>query len=226
MTYSPQYGQQFQSLTQGVLGFFGMVLAFIIFIGLSFAVLTYVFEAISLYSIAKRRGIHNRWVAWIPVFNGWLLGGISDQYQYFAKGESTSRRKILLGLDIALVCLWIFAGVLRVLTAAGALFGATAVGALIALMAICVFSACVVSIVDAVFRYICLYDLFASCNPDSALLFLLLSLLVNVTFPFLLFVSRNKDEGMPARAASGQKDDYVPPEQPETSYEEPPIYTP
>lgn len=60
----------------------------------------YVLMAVGLYTIAKRRGIRNPWLAWIPVANSWLLGCISDQYQYVAKGRNKSRRKMLLILTI------------------------------------------------------------------------------------------------------------------------------
>lgn len=60
----------------------------------------YVLMAVGLYTIAKRRGIRNPWLAWIPVANYWLLGCISDQYQYVAKGQNKSRRKLLLTLSI------------------------------------------------------------------------------------------------------------------------------
>ena len=63
-------------------------------------ILAYVFTALSLYTIAQRRGIKNPWMAWVPVLNVWILGCISDQYRYVVKGEVRSRRKVLLILNI------------------------------------------------------------------------------------------------------------------------------
>ncbi len=54
---------------------------------------TYVLQALSLYSIAKRRGIGKPWLSWIPVANTWILGSISDQYQYVVKGKVRNKRK-------------------------------------------------------------------------------------------------------------------------------------
>jgi len=50
-----------------------------------------------------------------------------------------------------------------------------------------------------VIRYIAMYDLYTSCNPQNNVLFLVLSIFFTVTEPFFLFFIRNKDEGMPPR---------------------------
>ena len=64
------------------------------------SVVAYVFTALSLYTIAKRRGIRNPWLAWIPVADVWVLGSLSDQYRYVVKREIKSKRKALLPLCI------------------------------------------------------------------------------------------------------------------------------
>lgn len=66
---------------------------------------SYIILAVSLYSIAKRRGIRRPWLAWIPVANIWMLGCISDQYRYVARGEERSKRKKLLTLEIIMIVL-------------------------------------------------------------------------------------------------------------------------
>ena len=60
----------------------------------------YVFTALALFTIAKRRGISKAWLAWIPVADMWILGSISDQFRYVVKGEVKSKRKILLTLSL------------------------------------------------------------------------------------------------------------------------------
>ena len=73
------------------------------------SVATYVLTALGLYTIAQRRGINKPWLAWIPVVNVWTLGCISDQYRYVVKGEKKSKRKVLIGLNIAqAVCVLVF----------------------------------------------------------------------------------------------------------------------
>ena len=60
----------------------------------------YVLLGLGLFALAKNRRIQNPWLAWIPVGNLWLLGCISDQYQYVVNGQVTNKRKALLVLNI------------------------------------------------------------------------------------------------------------------------------
>jgi hypothetical protein len=60
----------------------------------------YIFTALSLYTIARRRGITKAWLAWIPFINVWAIGCISDQYQKAENGKRTRRRSTLLYLNI------------------------------------------------------------------------------------------------------------------------------
>lgn len=78
------------------------------------AIASYVLMALGLYTVAKRRGIHKAWLAWIPVANVWLLGCISDQYRQVAKGQVKNRRKLLLTLQIVVVVLAILVSILAV----------------------------------------------------------------------------------------------------------------
>lgn len=71
--------------------FLGIFFVFAL-IALVISVTIYVLEALGIYTIAKRRGIHNPWLAWIPVAQYWILGSISDQYQYVVKGNVRNRR--------------------------------------------------------------------------------------------------------------------------------------
>ena len=61
---------------------------------------TYVLSSLGLYTLASRRGIGNAWLSWVPVLNIWIIGSLSDQYQYVVKGKVKSKRKSLLILNI------------------------------------------------------------------------------------------------------------------------------
>lgn len=189
-----------------VLGFFLIV----VLILMAFAILTYVFQSIGLYTIAKRRGIKNPWLAWIPYGSTWIQGSISDQYNYVVKGQVKNRRVIMLVLSIAsavvsFISSNVSGGLLglifeigmdyepafeEILAAAGGTLGVILLLGLISF---------VIGIVSLVFSFMSLYDLYASCNPGSSTLFLVLSIVFTVTQPFLVFASRNKDLGMPPR---------------------------
>ena len=177
-----------------------------IFIGLLVTTVVYVLQSVGLYSIAKRRGIHNPWLAWIPVGNMWIVGSISDQYQYVVKGRIKNRRKTLLGLCIAttviMVVTYVVMFVLGIFVIGAGMSSDFTdpefVGPALALVA-WVFVLFVVSIVFAIFQFIALYDLFVSCNPSSGAVMLILCILINNLMPFLIFGMRNRDDGMPPR---------------------------
>lgn len=169
------------------------VLFFVIWLAaIAFGVVSYVLNARGMQLIARRRGIRKPWLAWIPVASLWILGSISDQYQYVAKGKIRNRRKVLLGLMIG------YTAVFAVLEVAALLFDGES-AAIAVLLVLGVLGALSVCIVFVVFMYIALYDLYASCDPDNAVLYLVLSIVLNVTMPFFVFACRNKDGGMPRR---------------------------
>ena len=173
------------------------------------SLVTYILSAVALYTIAKRRGLKNPWLAWIPIADCWLLGSLSDQYQYVVNGQHKSKRKLLLFF--------------RILTA---ILGVSLIGLLVSLcvhvvdsltwgpmvsaslpsilhpvsnLVIAALPLIGISIAYAVFRYMALYDIYKSLDPANCVLFLVLSILFGITEPFFLFFSRNKDDGMPPR---------------------------
>ncbi len=179
-----------------LLGVFVIIMMFALALGAVF----YVLQSLSTYTISKRRGIHNPWLAWIPVGNMWILGSIADQYQYVGKGKVKNRRKVLLGLNIGMYVLMIPAIVAEVMVIARSAMGQeTGLLGASALMMVCYLALSVVSVVAAVYQYIALYDLFSSCQPSNNVLYLVLSIVFPVTLPVFLFVCRKKDDGMPPR---------------------------
>ena len=165
-----------------------------------FGIAAYVLTALAIYNVSCRRGLNNPWLAWIPVVNCWLLGSLSDQYQYVVKGENKSKRKWLLILNILKAVLSTGVVILTVV-AVGSLFArhpSDSVGLVIALLGLALPLIAVV-IALCVIRYMALYDVYRSLDPGNAVLFLVLSILFSPTEPFFLFFSREKDLGMPPR---------------------------
>ena len=184
----------------GAAGVVTGILLIVWFLAMGFSLVMYVLNAVGLYRIAKRRGIHHAWLAWVPIGCNWLLGSISDHYQYVAKQKVTSKRKILLILSLCLIgCLFVLAGgVVAIVVAAGSSMNASiALGVVLLLIAYLGMMGLAIAI--TVFCYIAYYDLFRSCKPGNAVLFLVLSILFNVTLAFFVFFSSKSDEGMPER---------------------------
>lgn len=180
-------------------------------LALAFSLVCYIFESLGVYTIAKRRTIKHPWLAWIPVANLWTLGCISDQYRYVARGKVTNRRKLLLGLAIVtavLLCVvWGGYGnvMIRLLAYGDRLndmseeqLMRTILMPVMRMAGVGVVTS-VLAIVQSVFQYIALYDLYTSCDPNNNVLFLVLSILFSVVRPFFIFACRNKDLGMPPR---------------------------
>lgn len=169
----------------------------------------YVFSSLALYTIAKRRQIAYPWLSWIPVANVWILGSIADQYRYVARGEIRNKRKVLLTLQIISAVLVFLMIVFAISMVVGAITGAVAGRPESAIMQRVVVSASGllvllvpllgVSVATTIIRYMALYDLYSSCDPDNKVIYLVIGILIGITEPIFLFLCRNKDLGMPPR---------------------------
>lgn len=224
MDYSYAY-----TMEEGGIGFLIFYLLYMLLIfGLGIA--SYVLRSIGVYTIANRRGIKHAWFSWFPVVDDYLLGCISDQFQYVVKGRVRNKRKVLLGLGIAMTVIYVVLFALFGMVFAEAFemafsgYGMTEeqlaeeiMGPVIGMM-VTMLPMMVIAIAVMVFRYMALYDLYTSCSPANNVLFLVLSIIFSVTEPFFIFFNRKKDDGMPPRKPEPQ---YMPPEpvyqpQPET----------
>ena len=190
-----------EGIAAGVFGIFFVVYFLVIFLSMALSMVSYVLHSLGLYTIAERRKIHHSWLAWVPVGNLWMLGSISDQYQYVAKGKITNRRKIMLGISIGVIVVYIAWFVSMIVSlvqeiASGEMVEGTGmiVGMILGMLLIFV-----IAIVQCVFQYLSYYDLFTSANPNNGVLFLVLSIIFPVTLPFFVFACRKKDEGMPPK---------------------------
>ena len=168
----------------------------------------YILSSVGLHTIAKRRGITNPWLAWIPLVRVWIVGSISDQYRYITRGQIKNKRKILLILEIVTVVL------LVVMVIMMAMFGAemavmgmelsdeqamSVVAGFALRMVGVVLLIGVVGIIGTVFHYMAMYDVYTSVNPPYSVVFLVLSIIFNITEPYFIFFNRKKDGGMPPR---------------------------
>lgn len=186
----------------------------------------YILSSLGLYTIAKRRGITNPWLSWIPVASAWIVGSISDQYRYVTKGQIKNKRKILLILEIAVAVLTIVMMVMMIVSIADlamvSLSGSEAdilsgvMSLMLGLLGMVLLLGGV-GIACAVFRYMAMYDLYTSVNPPYNVVFLVLSIIFSVTEPFFIFFNRKKDAGMPPRCdvpVEPVQPQYLPPQMP------------
>lgn len=173
------------------------------------AIAAYVLSSMALYTIATRRGLGKPWLAWIPVANNYLVGSVSDQYRYVVRRERKNKRVVLLTLSIirfvlsVIIVVQLIAVIGRGIT--GVMWNYSQRRILEEIMASVVNLLCMslplsaVAIAYAILRFMALYDIYKSLDPNNSVLYLVLSILMGVTEPFFLFFNRNKDDGMPPR---------------------------
>lgn len=187
------------AIDEGGLIVLGILLSVAV-IMLIIAAVIYVFKSIGLYTIAKRRGINNPWLAWVPIGQEWILGSIADQYQYVSKGKIKNKRKIMLFLSLSIIAVNV---IMRVASAV-MLFLATpytSSAVMLSTMVTILFSLVNFALALALLVFCCLalYELYSSCCPENNVLFLVLGIIFTIAVPFFIFFSRKKDGGMPPR---------------------------
>ena len=196
--------------TLQILGLVGGVMIVVFAIAAVFGLVLYILRSLALYTIAKRRGLQKAWLAWIPVGREWIIGSVSDQYQYVTQGNVRNMRKLLLILQLVAAVTGTFHSGISVITAASEVlrefsysygFNLMLPGLLISVLSL---GSSLVGITAFVVRQICMYDLYRSCNPKNAVVFLVLGIIFNVTEPFFLMSCRYKEEGMPPRRRAGE----------------------
>lgn len=208
MNYSYSYQIPFEDMMEGFTAVGSVNSGISSLLGLA----AYIFTALALYTIADRRGIRKAWLAWIPIVNVWILGSISDQFRYVVKGQNKSKRKVLLILGIISAVLTAVIVIMGVSLVVSVIFAAVQnanperalqglVGSALGLGGVALVLLGI-AIAEMVVHYMALYDVYTSCDPKNNVLYLVLSIIPMVSTiaqPLLLFLCREKDEGMPPR---------------------------
>lgn len=214
MNFGTDFGSFFGSISEETALVFVSVLIGVYLIALIWGATNYIVRSISLFTIAKRRGLPNYGLAWVPVGYLWTVGNLADHYDA-THGISRKWRKVLLWLAIIGAVLWIvlyicmLVGVLAT-SFTGDLSSMQAQQSFIQLMIgfyLGLIPFIMLTSASKICMMICYYKIFESCNPAKAVLLLLLSLLVPCAFPFCLLSCCKKDLGMPAAPNGGTPSD-------------------
>ena len=189
-----------ESGAAGIMGFSLKATAYLDdFFAILAGIALYIIMSIGVQCVARRRRIRNSWLAWVPIANLWVLGSISDQYQYLVKGRIKSRRWGLVILAVLTIAAYIAGAYCVYLSTYKGHMNSTvfALPMLLAFVLVVLFGAGVVIV--AVQLYMCCYDLFRSCDPDNRKLFLVLSILYPIGLSFIVLAIRKRDGGMPPK---------------------------
>lgn len=191
-------------------------------IGLAIGMVPYVFQSLGLYRIMEGRGMPNPWMAWVPVANYYALGAVGDDVNLRTRGKSTHLRIWMLVLGIvaavgAIGFLFFYADLMGTLIMTGGdpygndlLF---TTGPMIGVVLFYLFLMAV-SVAYTVFYGIAIYRLFQDYCPQNAVLYTVLSLILSVCAPFLIFAVRNHMPaslyGQPQVGPYGMPPQYAP----------------
>ncbi len=199
------------------MNFFLPVIGAIMGLGAIFGIVFYVFNALAYYSIAKNRGYNKPWLAWIPVAADYLKGAIADDIER-RKGKISNFRIWMLILSIvvafsgvAMGAVWSGITANAILSQGfdllprffngggnfggnfqGYLFDNSPVRAIMSITPLFSILINLASVAYAVVMYIVLYKTYQDYVPQYTTAFLLLSIFVSITQPFLVFSIRNK----------------------------------
>lgn len=142
--------------------------------------------AVAASEIAERRRVPKPKLAYAPVAQSWILGSIADQYDRERIGKDRCLRKKLMGWTIVSLAL-LLVGYLVCFAAMAAEKRVLAVAVLL--------PAVIASLIAQIYFYLTLYRIYRSCSPKNAVWMLVLSVLIQLAYPVILFCIRGKDRG-------------------------------
>lgn len=160
--------------------------------------LVYVLTGVSEQALAKRRGIPNGWLAWLPFGNVWLLGRLSDHYQMTVARRHTKRASTLLTLTILTVIFAVLSGMC--LGTSGAYLSGHQLepGSLIVMILgfMLLFAALALGLAQSITGLVAAHGVYRSSRPAAAACFVVLSIFFPFLKPFFLLSCRNRDDGL------------------------------
>ncbi|MFQ8600961.1 MAG: hypothetical protein ACLSAP_10535 [Oscillospiraceae bacterium] len=160
-----------------------------------------------------------------------MLGRLSDDANLRIKGKRTNNRKLLLGLRIGLAALVLLAVIFLIALLVssnanmysyhydgsysyydGYNYRANSPAMLpLMFMPILLFLIVALGIVTAVFTYIAIYAIYKAYSPENAEMYLVLSILISLAQPIILFCLRNKTMKNPAPYSAVDPNGYYNP---------------
>jgi len=182
---------------------FGFLIAFFAIFYLLFlgaAILMYVLQSLALFNLAKKRGIQNYGLAWVPIGSSWILGKLADDVNICRRNKRTHFARNLLVLNIAylasFVLVYIGAFALGITIAMEEMMSgvASTAGPAIILVAVLLWLVLVALIIAIhVLFYMALYRVFYGYAEENAVIFTVLSIFFSILLPIFLFVIRNRE---------------------------------
>lgn len=158
------------------------------------ALVLYIFKAIAIYKLSKNRGYKKPWIAFIPIVNSYLLGAVADNINMCIQKRTIFRYLLLVadGLTFA-VSLMTYPMAYKMMNE-GFIYSenpAVIFDQMPSYMGISALSG-LLGLATIIITGFVLYRIYMDYAPQSGVVYLVLSLLFQVTMPFFLFSIRNK----------------------------------
>ena len=189
---------------------------------MAYGAFSYIGMGLGGFRMARKVGMNNPWMFWIPLANAYAMGNLADQQASLCEGRSTTYRKKMLAWNIVIICAALFlviamVPILLVVSAHGTMGqdGTVTVPekymedlagpALFFLFSLLAFL--VLSVFYLVVYYKVLYRIFKLYAPDGAVGLLLLSIFVNIAVPAIFLILSGKEPALPMPArGEGESD--------------------
>lgn len=189
---------------------------------MAYGVYAYIGMGLGGFRMARKIGMTNPWMFWIPMANVYAMGNLADQQAALCEGRSTAFRKKMLAWNIVIIC----AALLFVIAMIPILVVATVHGTmdengtvtipeaymndLVGPSLFFLFSLLVllvISVIYLVVYYKVLYRIFKLYAPDGAVGLLILSIFVNAAIPAVFLILSGKEPALPMPArGEGESD--------------------
>ena len=182
---------------------------------MAYGAFSYIGMGLGGFRMARKVGMNNPWMFWIPLANAYAMGNLADQQASLCDGRSTTFRKKMLAWNIVIICaalLFVIAMVpiLLVVSVHGTMGqdGTVTVPekymedlagpALFFLFSFLAFL--VLSVIYLVVYYKVLYRIFKLYAPDGAVGLLILSIFINAAIPAVFLILSGKEPALPMPA--------------------------
>ena len=189
---------------------------------MAYGAYAYIGMGLGGFRMARKIGMTNPWMFWIPMANVYAMGNLADQQAALCEGRSTAFRKKMLAWNIVIIC----AALLFVIAMIPILVVATVHGTmdengtvtipeaymedLVGPSLFFLFSLLVLlvlSVIYLVVYYKVLYRIFKLYAPDGAVGLLILSIFVNAAIPAIFLILSGKEPALPMPArGEGESD--------------------
>lgn len=179
-------------------------------LAIAITVASYILTSLSLYTLAKRRGVQHPGLAWVPVANYWLIGSLANEIDA-QNGHQRTWNKTLLTLSLTAIAGVVVSYISIIVIAVVYTFSLNYIDwsedvflSLLLVFYVLLVLAMIVAVALSICTAICIYKIFESTVPEKAVKYLLLYILVPLAGGICLFKARNQGYPYPALPAEAE----------------------